>query len=62
MTVEVIYKHWKSGEELSVTGNIVPWMNENSDRIVVEKETGKFEDIIKDTIVSIRTIQNEHNR
>jgi hypothetical protein len=54
--VKVTFKHWKSGDELSVTGKIVPWMNENSDRIIVEKDDGVFEDIIKDTIVSIEDL------
>ena len=56
MKVKVIYKHWKSGNELSVTGKMVSWMNENSERIVIEKETGEFEDIIKETIVSIQEL------
>ena len=56
MTVKVTFKHWKSGDELSVTGSIVSWMNENSDRIIVEKEDGGFEDIIKETIVSVEEL------
>lgn len=49
--VKVVYKHWKTGKELEVTGKIIP-INENSDRIVVLCENGVYEDIIRDTIIS----------
>ena len=54
--VKVKFKHWKSGKELEVTGTIAEWVNEQSDRIVVEKETGEYEDILKNTIVSINNV------
>jgi hypothetical protein len=54
--IEVRFKHWKTGEELIVRGDMQGWMNEQSDRIVVKKEDGSFEDIIKSTIKDIRKI------
>ena len=52
--VEVVFKHWKTGKELSVKGIIMNWVNEQSDRIVVKKEDGVYEDIIKTTIKEIK--------
>ena len=51
-TVKVVYKHWKTEQELEVIGKIIP-INESSDRIVILQEDGVYEDIIRDTIVSI---------
>jgi len=52
--VEVIYKHWKSGQQLSCVGEIVPkYNNDASDRLIV-KTGDAFEDIIKKTIIEVR--------
>jgi hypothetical protein len=49
---KIIFKHWQSGEQLEVTGNIDPQLNHpSSDRLVVTKADGSFEDIIKTTII-----------
>jgi len=53
---KVKFKHWKTGKELSVEGVVVNWVNEQSDRIVVEKQKGEYEDILKNTIISIEEI------
>jgi hypothetical protein len=53
--VKVTYKHWQKDVELVVTGTIVH-NNDSSDRIVVQKEDGKFEDILRHTVLSIEDI------
>ena len=54
--VEVHYRHWKKEDkEFRVQGVEVP-TNAKSDRIVIEKDDGIFEDILKDTIISKRIL------
>ena len=49
---KVIFKHWQSGEQLEVIGRIDPQLNHrSSDRLVVTKPDGTFEDIIKTTVI-----------
>ena len=50
--VKVIYKHWQKDVQLEAIGKLIP-VNPQSERIVVMQDDGKFEDIIKDTIVEI---------
>jgi len=50
--IQVFFTHWKTGEELSVTGELFP-TNPNSDRIVVKTKDG-YQDIIKSTILRTR--------
>ena len=53
--LEIIFKHWKTGEELTVFGKIIDtYNNPGSDRLVVQDENGQFQDIIKSTIVEIK--------
>lgn len=52
---EIVYKHWKKGNTLSVKGVIIDTVRPESDRIVVKTEDGKYEDIIKSTIIEIKT-------
>jgi len=54
--VHVVFKHWKTGEPLHVTGILATWVNEQSDRIVVETEYGVYEDIIKDSIIKVEEL------
>lgn len=49
--IEIIFKHWKTEELISVTGTIVH-DNPASDRIVVLKSDGTYEDIIRESIES----------
>ena len=51
-TVKVVYKHWKTDQELQVVGKVIP-INQSSDRIVVLQDDGIYEDIIRDTIISV---------
>ena len=49
---KIIFKHWQTGEPLEVIGNIDPQLNHtSSDRLVVTKPDGSFEDIIKTTVI-----------
>ena len=53
--LEIIFKHWKTGEELTVFGKIIDtYNNPGSDRLVIQDENGQFQDIIKSTIVEIK--------
>jgi len=52
----ITFKHWKTGEEITIRYREVDWVHndERSDRIVVfNEDTGKYEDILKETIVDI---------
>jgi len=53
--VEVIYKHWKKDKTLSVKGVILDNVRPESERIVVKTEDGKYEDVLKSTIIEIKT-------
>ena len=50
--VKILFKHWKTGQVLEVSGEIL-FDHPQSDRIVVRQEDGELEDIIKETIISI---------
>ena len=53
--LEIIFKHWKTGEEITVFGKIIDsYNNPGSDRLVIQDEEGQFQDIIKSTIVEIK--------
>ena len=53
--LEIIFKHWKTGEELTVFGKIIDtYNNPGSDRLVIQDEDGQFQDIMKSTIVEIK--------
>jgi hypothetical protein len=54
--VEVHYRHWKKEDkEYRVKGIEIP-TNLMSDRIVIERDDGRYEDILKDTIISKRIL------
>ena len=53
---KVVYKHWKTDAVLEVTG-IILHDHPASDRIVIEKADGSFEDVIKNTIVTIEEVE-----
>lgn len=55
---KITFKHWKTDEPLVVIGEI-KYNNPQSDRIVVRcLSDGAFEDIIKETIVSIENYED----
>ena len=54
--VRVVYKHYKKDKELECEGILFEKLNKISDRIVVIRDDDTYEDIIKDTIVSLEYI------
>lgn len=55
--VKIIYKHWKTEEVLEVIGEMLPHLNnEKSDRFIVRLAYGKYEDILKETVIRVESI------
>lgn len=55
--VKVIYKHWTKGHILEVEGVMPEQLNNgSSDRLIILKDDGNFEDVLKDTVVRIESI------
>jgi hypothetical protein len=54
-TVKVTYRHYKKEDViLEAIGTLPPFLNRpNSDRLVVKKEDGTYEDVLKWTMISI---------
>lgn len=52
VTTTIHFTHWKTGEPLEATGELLPY-NPSSDRHVIKTEDGEFIDIIKTTITKI---------
>ena len=50
--VEIVFKHWKTGDHLTRIGRIVH-DNPASDRLILKLDNGSYEDIIKETIVEV---------
>ena len=60
----ISFKHWKTGEVKTIDAREIKGVtiNDSSDRIVVWNITeGKFEDIIRDTIVSNEEVVFSNN-
>ena len=60
----ISFKHWKTGEVKTIDAREIEGVtiNDSSDRIVVWNITeGKFEDIIRDTIVSNEEVVFSNN-
>lgn len=57
--ITIKYKHWKTGQELEVTGVLPASLNNSaSDRLVVEMQNGQYQDIIKTTVISMERLDN----
>jgi hypothetical protein len=58
MKVKIVFRHWKRDNELIEMVGILPeaYNPERSDLYVLLKDDGKFEDIRKDTVVSLEHI------
>jgi len=55
--IKVIYKHWTKGHTLEVTGAMPKELNNgSSDRLVILKSDGSFEDVLKSTVIRIESI------
>ena len=58
--LKITYKHWTKDKVLEITGTMPAPLNNNSnDRYVVQTPDGKYEDVIKETVISIQDIDNE---
>lgn len=54
--VKVVFKHWKTGEVLEVVGTMPQELNNGfSDRLIIVKEDGEYEDVIKETIIRVES-------
>lgn len=57
--VKIIYKHWTKGYTLEVEGVMPKELNNgNSDRLIIMKPDGNFEDVLKTTVVRIESISS----
>ena len=57
--VKVIYKHWTKGHTLEVVGVMPKELNNgNSDRLIVMKSDGSFEDVLKNTVITVESISS----
>jgi hypothetical protein len=57
--VKVIYKHWTKGHILEVEGVMPKELNNgNSDRLIVMKPDGSFEDVLKTTVITVESISS----
>lgn len=55
--VKVIFKHWQTGEVLEVVGEMPQALNNGfSDRLIILKEDGEYEDVIKETIIRVESL------
>ena len=55
---KVKFKHYRTGEEIIVCGIIKEnFNNDQSDYLFLEKDNGRFEAIIKTTILSIEDME-----
>ena len=57
--VKVIYKHWTKGTTLEVEGVLPKELNNgNSDRLIIMKSDGNFEDVLKSTVIRVESISS----
>ena len=57
--VRVIYKHWTKGTTLEVKGVLPKELNNgNSDRLIIMKSDGNFEDVLKSTVIRVESISS----
>lgn len=57
--VRIVYKHWKNGKTLEITGVLPKALNNTaSDRFIVQLEDGTFEDVLKNTVVNMHTVED----
>ena len=60
MLKKVTYKHWTKDKVLEVTGTLPQRLNsESSDRYVVQTPNGLYEDVIKETVISIEDVDTD---
>ena len=55
--VKVIFKHWKTGQELTEVGTLPLQLNRpSSDRYILRTENGKYVDILKNTVIAVEKV------
>ena len=58
--LKITYKHWTKDTVLEIIGTMPAPLNNNSnDRYVVQTPNGKYEDVIKETVISIENIDTD---
>jgi hypothetical protein len=58
--VKITYKHYTKDQVLEVIGTMPTRLNNNhNDRLVVQKPDGDYEDVIKNTVISIEDIDTD---
>ena len=58
--LKITYKHWKKDKVLEVTGTLPKMLNsESSDRYVVQTPEGGYEDVLKETVISIEDVDTD---
>jgi hypothetical protein len=57
--IKIKYKHWKTEQEMEVTGLLPDRLNNSaSDRLIVQMQNGQYQDIIKNTVISMEKLDN----
>ena len=57
---KITYKHWTKDKVLEITGTMPTRLNNNfNDRYVVQTPDGEYEDVIKETVISIEDIDTD---
>ena len=58
--VKITYKHWSKDKVLEVTGTMPTRLNNNhNDRLVVQKPDGDYEDVLKNTVITIEDVDTD---
>lgn len=58
--VKITYKHYANDKVLEVIGTMPTRLNNNhNDRLVVQKPNGDYEDVIKNTVISIEDVDTD---
>jgi len=60
--LKITYKHWKKDKTLEIIGTLPQALNNgSSERLVVKLPNGLYEDVIKNTIITIEEVDNDKN-
>ena len=58
--IKITYKHWTKDKVLEVVGIMPPELNNgSSDRLIVQKPQGDYEDVIKNTVIMIEEVDTD---
>ena len=58
--IKITYKHWTKDKVLEVVGTMPPELNNgSSDRLIVQKPQGDYEDVIKNTVIMIEEVDTD---